>query len=427
MTDDSDSPAAHERLAGIHFDALDAVGARRHGERALAGFDGAARLLILFRYLADYLGVLEYGVPWLEAHPDDIDALIHLGRAFYMLGRYDEALGMFARAARHAPLRLDATFSLGETLMLLGDVEAGWRRFDDLANEGLLQTISAEVRPSMTRFWRGETLTGKRIFVVHFLGIGDNIMMARYARLLKQAGAHVAFCCRPEVFRLFEKLEGVDELSDDWRLPGWADFDYWTFDYLLPRHMAGTPRVIPAFEAGYIAAPSRAAPLIAPAIPGRLRVGLCWSSGPGHFTGLARFLTPEDLRPLADLAGIDWFVVQKGLGNAGFAERSGLAALDFSKEWADFRDAAAFMAELDLIISICSGPLHLAGALGLPAWGLICAAPDWRWGTTGSRSAWYPNIRLFRQAKLYDWGPVVEEIKAALEGYEGPAVVSGSK
>jgi hypothetical protein len=135
-----------------------------------------------------------------------------------------------------------------------------------------------------------------------------------------------------------------------------------------------------------------------------------------HFTGANRFLAPEAFAPLADLPDVDWFVVQKGPFNAGFAARSGLAAVDLSDDWTDFRDTAALMASLDLVISVDSSPLHLAGALGIPAWGLICAAPDWKWGLRET-SPWYPQIRLFRQARLDDWAPVIEEVKAALIAY----------
>ena len=34
-------------------------------------------------------------------------------------------------------------------------------------------------------------------------------------------------------------------------------------------------------------------------------------------------------------------------------------------------------------------------------------APDWRWTLTGERSPWYPQMRLFRQAKPGDWSGVI--------------------
>jgi ADP-heptose:LPS heptosyltransferase len=117
------------------------------------------------------------------------------------------------------------------------------------------------------------------------------------------------------------------------------------------------------------------------------------------------------------LTHIDWFVLQKTPDNQNFAARSGLKVQDLSPGWVDLLDTASLMTSLDLTVSICSAPLHLAGALGLTAWGLISAAPDWRWGQRGETSPWYPNLRLFRQETLFDWAPVVEKLKSALAAY----------
>jgi len=417
VAQESAHASAHYGLARIAFDRLELDVARRHAARALGGVDDLSALWLLIWVLGDYGAALALSGRILAAHPGHVEVLINRARAFYLMRRYDEALATFARAAEHEPHQMGATFGVAESLLIAGDHKAAWRRFDSLVTENLLQVVRPEVRPSLDAYWRGQSLKGKHILVVHFLGIGDNIMMARFTRELKARGAHVTFCCRPELFRLFENLAGVDDLRDSYEQEPWGNFDYWTFDYLLPRWLGGSENAIPAFPEGYVDGPAPT-PGVG-RVPGRLRVGLCWSSAPVHFTGASRFLLPEAFAPLANLEDIDWFVVQKGPFNVGFAARSGLPATDRSHEWADFRDTAAFMATLDLVISIDSSPLHLAGALGIPAWGLICAAPDWKWGLARV-SPWYPQIRLFRQERLGDWAPVIEEVRGALATFAKP-------
>ncbi len=53
-------------------------------------------------------------------------------------------------------------------------------------------------------------------------------------------------------------------------------------------------------------------------------------------------------------------------------------------------------------------------SMGIETWLLVSANPDWRWGTVGMSASWYPTMRLFRQKRLGDWGPVVREIAEAL-------------
>jgi hypothetical protein len=80
----------------------------------------------------------------------------------------------------------------------------------------------------------------------------------------------------------------------------------------------------------------------------------------------------------------------------------------------DFADTAAIMEQLDLVISADTSPLHLAGMLGRPTWGLLPFIPDWRWLLHREDSPWYPTMRLFRQTTLGDWTGVVDRVANAL-------------
>jgi hypothetical protein len=407
-------PDPDEALARSCLARLDNEGARRHARLALARADPNTALWLRYRYLSDYEAVITLGEALLAANPADLSTLLHMGRASYLLGRRHESLAMFARMAEHAPERPDVVYALADLLLLAGDTEAGWRRLDSLANQSLMAAIDPRLGANLERYWRGQPLAGKTILVVNYLGIGDNLMMARYARDLTARGARVTFVARPEVYRLLVGLVGADRVKNTYFDEPWSGYDYWTFDYLVPRWLGANRNVIPAYPGGYIAKPPALAP---PKAPGRLRVGLCATTGIDHFTSTARFLSPEDLQPLAGLTHIDWVWVQTAARHENFEARSGLALESPSPDWVDFYDAARVMAGLDLVISICSGPLHLAAAMGLPVWGLICAAPDWRWGTAGTTSAWYPNLTLYRQQRLGDWSTVIAQVKLDLAAY----------
>jgi hypothetical protein len=69
----------------------------------------------------------------------------------------------------------------------------------------------------------------------------------------------------------------------------------------------------------------------------------------------------------------------------------------------------------DLLISVDTAPVHLAGAMGRPVWVLVPFAPDWRWTLEGEATPWYPSARLFRQSALADWNGVIARVAAALQ------------
>ena len=81
----------------------------------------------------------------------------------------------------------------------------------------------------------------------------------------------------------------------------------------------------------------------------------------------------------------------------------------------DFSATAAFLTELDLLISVDTAAAHLAGALGRPVWiALPAIGSDWRWGMIGVTTPWYPSARLFRQKRAGEWTATVAEMAAAL-------------
>ena len=69
---------------------------------------------------------------------------------------------------------------------------------------------------------------------------------------------------------------------------------------------------------------------------------------------------------------------------------------------------------LDLVISVDTSVVHLAGALGKPVWLLNRFDSCWRWLQDRDDSPWYPTLRQFRQTVPGDWASVVAAIAAAL-------------
>ena len=57
-------------------------------------------------------------------------------------------------------------------------------------------------------------------------------------------------------------------------------------------------------------------------------------------------------------------------------------------------DFAAQISFLDLIISASNTAVHVAGALGKPAWNLLSYVSDWRWTVDRQNSLWCPTMKL---------------------------------
>jgi glycosyltransferase involved in cell wall biosynthesis len=147
----------------------------------------------------------------------------------------------------------------------------------------------------------------------------------------------------------------------------------------------------------------------------RLKVGLVWGGNPGKPGDRERSIALSALRPLLDVEGVCFFSLQKGEREAELAATDCAAhVVDLAPLLGDMADTAAAIGCLDLVISVDTSVAHLAGALAKPVWMLLPFAPDWRWLLDRTDSPWYPTMRLYRQAALGEWNPVIGAVAEAL-------------
>ena len=139
-----------------------------------------------------------------------------------------------------------------------------------------------------------------------------------------------------------------------------------------------------------------------------------------------RFRSPGliSVAPIFSVHGIDFVVLQVGPGRDNCeAGRLPQNVLDLGREVENLADTAAVMAGLDLMISSCTGPLHLAGALGVPSWAMIPFAPHFPWLLERTDTPWYSSMRLYRQEQPgQDWSSVVGRIAADLSALSNPGL-----
>jgi ADP-heptose:LPS heptosyltransferase len=137
---------------------------------------------------------------------------------------------------------------------------------------------------------------------------------------------------------------------------------------------------------------------------------------PGFATVNARRSTSLAMfAPFAAIPEVQFVSLQVG-APAAEVERppAGLALYDPMRGVADFADTAAIIANLDLVVSVDTSVVHLAGALGKPVFLLDRYDNCWRWLSRRTDSPWYPTLRIFRQASIGEWAPVMQNAADAL-------------
>ena len=135
-------------------------------------------------------------------------------------------------------------------------------------------------------------------------------------------------------------------------------------------------------------------------------------------------MTLPELHPLLETPEVTFVNLQYGDTadqRSAFARETGIDIVhdDQVDQMADMDAFASQVAAMDLVVSIDNSATQLAGALGVPTWGLLRAVPFWVWGMNGDDSIWYPSMRLFRQSRPGDWNGVIKRVCRALGEWAG--------
>jgi len=110
------------------------------------------------------------------------------------------------------------------------------------------------------------------------------------------------------------------------------------------------------------------------------KVGIVWAGGPAHKEDKSRSCHLRHFLQLSKIPGVQLIGLQKGAPAGQVKDLAGkMSLMNLADELNDFADTAAVIENLDLVISVDTAVLHLAGAMGKQAWAILSSAPDWRW------------------------------------------------
>jgi hypothetical protein len=337
-----------------------------------------------------------------------------LANALRGQGRPAEARPILEMMVDVVPGDLPLRFDLAETLLLLGDFERGWREYH--YRYQLPHTTRIERKVQRPR-WTGLSIPGRTLLIHDEQGYGDTF---QFMRLVKQAKArsqaHVVLEVNRETHSLAVRMGGFDAITVRGDLP--PPFDVHCEMMSLPMaiglQVADLPGTIP-----YLTADTSRLTVWRERLADLKRPIVClvWAGRPSHVNDANRSMRLDMLAPLSR-TGATLVSIQKGPAEAAAsAPPSGMSLVNLSPEIRDFEDTAAILSVADLLISVDSSPVHLAGALGRPAWIMLPFVSDWRWLQHREDTPWYPTHRLFRQTCDGDWAGVVGRVAAALASW----------
>jgi Flp pilus assembly protein TadD len=375
---------------------------------------------LLFHELEEYESGAEHIQRALALRPADIAATCNWMMVLQQRGETREALALADQVLLRDPTIAEARLNRALIFLAHGDFERGWPDYE--ARKGIMKPRLHEA--SLWPEWDGSSLAGRTIFVQAEQGLGDQIMFAScLPDLIAIAGACVVQCDA--------KLEGIFRrsfpaatvVSKDARLDSPeilrqrpdCSVSMGSLPLFFRRTRARFPR-----HSGYLSADEARVDRWRAklrTLPGRTKVGISWRGGLATTRQSLRSIPLQEWSPILGVPDTAFVSLQYNTTREELeaeAASTGVTVHHWQEAMADYEETAALVAALDIVISVQTAAVHLAGALGKSTWALIPAVAEWRYGAQGDAMPWYPAVKLVRQQKFRDWGAVIHTVREAL-------------
>ncbi|MFT8418536.1 MAG: tetratricopeptide repeat protein [Acetobacter sp.] len=357
----------------------------------------------------------------------DARLALNYGTVLMDLGRTQAAHGLFTHAMQQATTPLDRTraaLDLGALCLSVGRFTQGWA-----LSEARMDLLAPPDCAAAMAQWDG-TATAQTVLLYADQGLGDALHCLRYVGqaaqraplcllvpqtmeafvrcLLPQWGARVQLAALPPQGQVLGGVSICCPLSSLPHRLGVAEPFAWQPD---PSCFAGSARP----EGGQ-----------------GVRVGLCWSGNPGYQFDRRRSIEPAQLKVLGTARGVCFQALQP----CTKLEDVPLPLTPLPQ--GDLLATARLVAGLDVVVSVDTMVVHLAGLLGRPTLLLNRYGGDWRWaagsvvgaappspesGARGGRvlpgpgalerSLWYPSVTIIRQSAPKEDRPCWQPVLAA--------------
>lgn len=335
----------------------------------------------------------------------------NLAGALRRQGHVGDAACWYRRAVSCEPGSAEYHKNLGACLIQQGHWREGWSHYDWRCHQAVWRWRRDVAGVSR---WDGAPLTGKRILVHFEQGLGDTLQFIRYMAVLKDMGAWTLFECQPTLRDILRTVEGIDELICHGDPLPHADVHAPLMS--LPGLCGSTPATVPGASVPYLRPPRDRAAAWASRIGNEgIRIGINWQAA-----GTDRSIPLAAFAPLANVPGARLFSLQQDVGLEQLCMWTGRVPItrfddsEQERKHGSFVDSAAIIANLDLVVSCDSAMIHVAGAMGTPAFLALPPLGDWRWMNDPERTVWYDCVRMFRADRQGGWMAVMERMTQAI-------------
>lgn len=259
---------------------------------------------------------------------------------------------------------------------------------------------------------KDKDIKGKRLLVYSSHGVGDLLMVTRYIEQLSKTVSQLILQVPKSCISLLEySFPYVKFYSQEQIVPE-EEYDYTTSTLCLlylvniDFHNIYAPNTFLSVSSEKIKEKEL--------VSNNKKVGLFWQGNPVVLPN--RSIKLEKFVPLLKNQNCDFYSFQiDKIDKESDDLKNELKIIDLAPNINNYEDTAAYLKNIDVLVTIDSSIAHLAGGLGIKTFLLLPYNPEWRWFTDTQTTPWYPNIKIFKQTNQNDWEEVISRVKKELE------------
>lgn len=341
----------------------------------------------------------------LKTNPDWPSILLNVATVCHDQGKLEEAMDYINRLLKISPVNSQGLWRKGILDLALGNYIDGWSGYE----AGLdVAELRGKLPPFSKRPWQGKAC--KNLFILAEQGIGDTLQFIRYAKLCKERAMKVYFHGEERLRRIVTSCPYIDGFMGE-VIEG--EYDEYIYTLSLPHVFKTTVESIP-HDVPYLVVPNDVQEKWTRVMGEKtgLRVGLVWAGANRakyQTINARRSMRLAQFRPLIEaFTNIEFYSLQKGEEENEILPEDRL--INYMPGIDDLVDTAAVINNLDLVLSVDTSVVHLAGALAKPVWILSRFDACWRWLRNREDSPWYPTARVFGQPSQGDWDSVLQKV-----------------
>ena len=394
--------AEHESFEKVVEEYLSAIG--KHPE-CLELYHGLALYCAKSSQLDMATVILESA---LQLNPEHAGSWFHMGRLLYEKMDFPGSVDCYLKSIELEP-SARSIFHLSLSQLSAGQLEEGAKNYVHRFGDDELQEFRSLAR------WDpvvGQPATQK-VLIWAEQGLGDEIMFSRFFVFLRELPGAFTVECDRRLLELYTEnfpwLSFVPRDQErqlagfDAQLPVGDLFTLWPDRVNTPSLMSPLLRPVARPELDW------------PRQPGKQYIGLSWLSMNEDF-GARRSVAMQELLCAFDpgrhaLVNLQYLAPPQDLE---LARQAGFELIDAADCFADIEGLAWLISRCDSVVSIDNTALHLAGAMGVPTYGLVPHLPNWRWQVSGRGCAWYPRVQLLFQLQQGRWDAELQQLRQCL-------------